>query len=109
MLMAAAVSSNGLPITNSGNRDVRLVPPCNETGYNGMSRVCFAEKNIVILISNSFDVNFGNYKSYIKTLKMSEFYVGVFKTWRNIKIHSNESNYRSEALCLKALVEQYSY
>jgi hypothetical protein len=103
--MDAAVSSNGLPITNSGNRDGRLGPPCDETGYTGMSRVFFAEKNIVILISNSFDVNFGNYKSYIKTLKMFEFYIGVFKTWRNIKIHSNDSNYRSEALCLKALVE----
>ncbi len=45
MLMNAVVSSNGLPITNSGNRNGRLVPSCNETGYNGMSRVFPAKKN----------------------------------------------------------------
>jgi hypothetical protein len=99
--MDAALSSNGLPITNSGNRDGRLVPSCDETGYNRMSRVFIAEKN-----HSYFDVNLGNYKSDLKALKMFGFYVGVFKLWRNIKIHSNESNYRSEALCLKALVEQ---
>jgi len=84
MLMNAAVSSNGLPITNSGNRNGHLVPSCNETGYNGMSRVLPAKKTIIVIfISNSFDANFGNYKSDLKAFKMFELYVSVFKTWRN--------------------------